>query len=462
MEGPLPRWGTPATDRPNRLAGIQALARRIGLALLPWQQHVLAVATEQDAGRPVYREVVVTVPRQSGKTTVLLLVELDRALLWGGPQTISYSAQTGTDARRKVLDDQLPVLKRSPLAGTVGRVLQGIPTQVAFRSGSRLDVATSSDRLVHGQTVHLGVVDEAWADDDDRREQALVPAMATVGDAQMWVASTAGTERSTYLRRKVETGRLLAGRGVTEGTAYFEWSAPDDAAHDDPAVWAGCMPALGRLIDRHTVEHALGTMRDDEFRRAWLNQWVEGSASRVIPVELWERVIGPQVTPAGGLVFAVDAPPERDWASVAVADRDGRVELIEHQPGVGWLIDWISDRARRWRAPVALSTSGPLGGFADALERAGVTLRRYNPTEAAHASVGFYDAIIDQRVQVRSDPRLDGAVAGATKRPRGEVWLWGRLDPTIVVSPLVAASLAYDAAQRIEAAPSIRSLADVP
>jgi phage terminase large subunit-like protein len=51
---------------------VTAVARRIGLELLPWQRLVLSVAMEQVRGRPAYRDVLVSVPRQSGKSTLVL------------------------------------------------------------------------------------------------------------------------------------------------------------------------------------------------------------------------------------------------------------------------------------------------------------------------------------------------------------------------------------------------------
>src|SRR5215207_2302173 len=69
-----PRWTTPRTDRPTRGGEVGRFAAALGTPLMPWQQHVADVAMEvdPDTGRLVYRRIVLTVPRQSGKTTLLL------------------------------------------------------------------------------------------------------------------------------------------------------------------------------------------------------------------------------------------------------------------------------------------------------------------------------------------------------------------------------------------------------
>ena len=97
-------------------------SRRVGALLgappLPWQRLVMDTALEVDPdGRPAYREVRVTVPRQQGKTGGLLLpVMVHRAL--GGvdprPQRILYTAQDRNHAREK-WSEQVELLDRSPV-----------------------------------------------------------------------------------------------------------------------------------------------------------------------------------------------------------------------------------------------------------------------------------------------------------------------------------------------------------
>ena len=54
----------------------------LGTPLMPWQQRVADTALEVDpgTGRLAYREVTLTVPRQSGKTTLILALAVHRAL----------------------------------------------------------------------------------------------------------------------------------------------------------------------------------------------------------------------------------------------------------------------------------------------------------------------------------------------------------------------------------------------
>jgi phage terminase large subunit-like protein len=237
---------------------------------MPWQQLVADVALELNAdGSPVYREVNVVVPRQCGKTSLMLSLELHRALLWGTPQTIGYTAQTGWDARRKLIDDQVPLLENSPLSASVKRIYRGAGMEaVHFVNGSRIDVMASNATAGHGRILNQAIIDEAFSDQDDRREGALLPAMATKRDAQLFVISTAGTQESLYLKRKVETGRAIVEANLNTGVAYFEWSASEEADIDDPGTYWRTIPALGHTIDERVITHARRTMTEGDFRRA--------------------------------------------------------------------------------------------------------------------------------------------------------------------------------------------------
>ena len=415
---------------------------------MPWQRIIADVGLEldPDTGLPAYREVVVTVPRQSGKTTLVLGWELQRALRWSTPQRCAYTAQSGSDARRKLINDQAPILLNSPMRAAVDRVFRGAANEsIIFKNGSRIDVLATSEAAGHGRTIDLGVIDEAFADTDDRREQALLPAMATRASAQILVVSTAGTDASIYLNRKIEAGRAAVTNGERSGIAYFEWSAGDEQDIDDPATWWSCMPALGHTINEQVVQHARATMSEGDFRRSWLNQ-ATTSDERVIPASVWDAVCDPSVKPEGRLVFAVDVNPERSAAAIAVCDEQGRIELVDHRAGVPWTVDRLRELAERWSAPIVLDGYGPAGSLVDQLEDVGVRVEKLTGRQVANACGAFYDAVGDRKLQIRSNDLLDDAVAAARRRSSGDAWAWARSDTQSDICPLVAITLAFDRA----------------
>jgi phage terminase large subunit-like protein len=142
-------------------------------------------------GLPAYRQVVIAEPRQQGKSVGTLSLMIARVRDVPGTM-ISYSAQTRLAGRRRFLDVWWPRIRRSPLARLID-VRKGYGSEAfTFANGSMIMLASGTEASDHGDTVHLGVIDEAWAQRDSTIEQALKPAMMTVPSAQLWVVSTAG------------------------------------------------------------------------------------------------------------------------------------------------------------------------------------------------------------------------------------------------------------------------------
>ena len=83
-----PRYATPRS--PNRLSlgpEVEKLAEQLGRPLMPWQSHAAHLGLEMienDAGLlvPAFREVICTVMRQSGKSTLLFSLFAHRATMW--------------------------------------------------------------------------------------------------------------------------------------------------------------------------------------------------------------------------------------------------------------------------------------------------------------------------------------------------------------------------------------------
>ena len=75
-----PRYAT-ARDpaRPSTGRRVARVAAALGRPLLPHQRQIVDVAGELDeAGRPVYGEVAVVMPRRGGKTVTVLAALLER------------------------------------------------------------------------------------------------------------------------------------------------------------------------------------------------------------------------------------------------------------------------------------------------------------------------------------------------------------------------------------------------
>jgi phage terminase large subunit-like protein len=422
------------------------------MPLMSWQQQVADTALElRDDGTLAYRDVVVHVPRQQGKSRLLLVVMLARALA-EPRQGIRYSAQSGVMARSKLVDDWLPELQQSPIGSMFTTRLVNGHEALRFSNGSRIELVATTRKSGHGLVIDLAVIDEAFALADSRLEQALKPAMVTRPSPQLWVVSTAGTpEESPYLWSKVEAGRQLAGAGLDVGVAYFEWSAPEDADPADREAWYSCMPALGHTIDESAIEADLASMPLPDFQRAYLNQWRAPASDPVIPLERWRELADPYSESPVPQVLAIDASPEgtTDTAAIAAAAQrdDGRIHVgvLEHGPGRGWVVERMAELFREHsRRKVLVDARGPARELVDDLEHAGV--RRIVVTSAGEMTMaceGFLRAVNEGRIAHRGTAELTAAIDGARKRTLGDSWAWKRRGSSSDITPLVGATLAH-------------------
>ena len=415
------------------------MARLLGKPLMPWQQYVANVVMEVDpaTGLLVYRDWVLTVPRQSGKTTFILAKAVHRAMatdFFGPRQRLVYTAQTRNDARRKWEEDFVEDLEAARAFRGKFTVRKSNGSEhIRFANGSCFGIDAGTDKSGHGGTIDEPFIDEAFSRVDNRQEQAFKPAMVTRTLAQFGVISTAGwVGQSPYLWEKIELGRRIVAEGAPSRYAYFEWSAPDDADPKDPAVWRRCMPGLqcnGGLISEDIIAADLQTMKLNEFRRAYLNQWVAKDAppDPVIDDLVWSSKADPDSGRLFPVAFGVTVAPDRSKTIIAVAgyraDGLAQVEVMAEQAGVDWAVPWLVERVARWD-PCAVVLDGTAKGFKAELAAARIESEPTTSTIRAQATVGFYDAVSEDRLRHTGDPLLAGEMATAQKRDLGDGWVW--------------------------------------
>jgi hypothetical protein len=462
---PAPQWGTARSERQSygRAAGILS-AQKLGRPLLPWQQHVADVALEIDpgTGRLAYRQVVVTVPRQSGKTTGLLFtVAVLRCLMFGRRQRIVYTAQDRNSAREKFSEEFVPILREAPglKEGRDFRVREanGSEAITFLASGSTIKISATLTNSGHGRTLDMPSIDEAFEHGGTDVEQGFRVPMITRPEPQLWVLSTAGDERAAYLERKRTSGRAsVESPGSVPGLAYFEWSAEpfggQAAPLDDRALWWQVMPALGHTITEDAIAAEIADMAPADARRAYLNVTQHRSTEEPGPIDVdqWGSLVDRDAQHNGRLVYGVDVTPDRSSAAVGVAGaRVGGgflVEVIESRPGTRWVPEFLAEvYGRNGGEGVAIDPGSAAGSLIPDLEALGVPVITMSARQHAQACGALVDRVPTGEVFHLGQPDLDDAVAGAKKRQLGDAWLWDRRRPDAEIHPLVAVTLAFGA-----------------
>jgi len=286
---PPPTSATPRTERATYGGDVADTAAMLGKPLMGWQRLTVDRGMEHVAGQLVHREVDVSVDRQAGKSLLVLAVAVHR-MLWRPGSWLTYTSASRLSARRKLLKVWWPVIRRSPLAHMF-RVTRGTGSEtLECVNDSTLVLLSGDEASGHGDTTDVAFLDEAWSL-TEASEQAVRPTMATRGNGQLWVLSTAGTQRSTYWRSKVDAGRTAAGLGLVEGACFVEWAAQPGVDVTDQSTWPGFMPALGRTIKPETVAADLATMKLRQWRRAYCNQWddeADDEGWQIVSRDVWQ------------------------------------------------------------------------------------------------------------------------------------------------------------------------------
>jgi hypothetical protein len=492
-----PRWGT-MRDFSRRTYGgkVARIAKALGTPLMPWQRYVADVGLEIDneSGLLAYRGVDVTVPRQSGKTSLILPTGVWRALAWP-KQRLLYGAQTGSAAREKWEDEHLPLMDGARSLQGKYRIRKTNGREaVLYANGSIQGLLANTEKAGHGKTLDTAFLDEYFAQVDHRSDQAVGPAMITRANAQKWRLSTAGTSASVPFNSMRAQGRKRIESGQESATAFMDWCAMPGMLRDSRDTWLSCMPALcpapvrgvcrcSKEWRHTTTERAIRAELDtyadtpEEFDRAYLNIGRDdGELERdpnVPTVDEWSLLAEPDV-PGGDIVaLAVDITPRRDYAAiVAVGDSDRglpRVRILDHGEGVEWLMPRILELHARLK-PVCwvLDDKSGAGTLILPLERAGI-VRMPQETDDRDARKGpqrgqlwiptvqqlgaacatFTDTVRQGGLLHSGQEALTVAIDGAKTRPLGDgAYAWGRKIASADISPLVAATLGLAGLER--------------
>lgn len=458
---PEPRYATPRdVSRPSLGGKVARIAEALGKPLMPWQRTVVDTALEVlPDGSWAYQTVVVTVQRQSGKTTLLVPTIVHRCLTKPTARTW-LTAQTRQDARDTWME-AAQIVKASPLKRLVDVRESNGSEALRFGRATFRPFAPKEDAL-HGKANELVAADEVWhfdAEQGSELEQAIIPTFTTTG-GQFWLVSTAGHQGSAWLRSYVDKGRAAVDAGGAGRIAYFEWAIPEDADPLDLDVILAFHPAAGHTLNLAALQqaHELLVDKPGEFARAFGNRWTT-SLERVIPAGPWGDCQTPVVTPTRGqpIALAFDVPPQRDRASILTAWRDpdtGRphVEVIQDRTGDRWLVDEVVRLASELGAVgVGYDAAGPALDIADRLrrdDRLRVPLEGLATKEYAAGCAAFLGLVLDERDDHRlahhGQQPLDDAAAAAAKRyitpdrDKGP-WVFSRNASGAPIAPLVAA-----------------------
>lgn len=351
----VPRHHT-ARDPSRRTLGpkLGKLAAALGMPLMPWQQSAADVILELDeTGRFHYKRVIITVPRQSGKTAMVLMLAVHRMLTTPHGK-VWYTAQSGQIARERFTKDLVPPTLQ--LLGSAVRVKYGAgDTRMEFPAlGSQIRPHPPTADSLHSEQSDLNIVDEPWSFTEvqgDALVQAFLPTQNTRPNAQTVYLSTMGDAGSTWWHTIVDEARVGT---ASVPTCVFDWGLPEGHDTTDVDAIIDAHPAVGHTIEPDTVRSAIAQMKPAEAARAYANIRTATRAA-VFSADVVSRVVteGATMTAETAVAFGAAVSWDRCTAVIAACGYDsaGRpvAEIIDTRPGTTWVAARLAELTARHR-----------------------------------------------------------------------------------------------------------------
>lgn len=409
----------------------------LGAPFMPWQNQVVDVGMELDPEEPgafYYDTVIITVPRQAGKTLLHRAVAVDRLLAYRD-HLIRMTAQTGKAASRRWqqivsavdVDSHPDIWHRAASRGSEALTYK--------RSGSVIEPFPPTETDGHGDTLHLVMLDEAWAFSEAEGialDAAINPTMLTVLGSQKWIVSTKGTAKSAYLNRLIAEGRKAV-HDHTSRTAFFEWSADEELVKVDPygAETLAFHPAIG-----HTQTHAKmlrlgGKEHLATWKRSYLNLDDLSGSSAIINLAVWDDLASPDpltVPDPASVVISYDIASDLSAASIYAAwttsSGEGTATLLSTAPGHTWIKDELLQLDAQGFTNRVADEAGPVVNLTADLETLGYPTSTTSTKEAAIATQWLIAAAKSGDICHDGAPATRQALEGATARYVAGMPLW--------------------------------------
>lgn len=307
-----------------------------------WQQDVTNMIYEvDDRGLPMWKLSVLGIPRGNGKSP-LCGVYADHAVVTavGSPQVLCVAgARTQAGVVHKHANK---IAREGPLEDFLEfpRVSEALGPIKCPANGGILRVLSADGDLQQGLVPCFVAEDELHTFKTGKQiglHFAMTTALHKRDDSRMVVITTAGATKDSLLGELVdaiiERGEveyrhnrcLLIARDYEAKRLLIWYGAPDEADVRDPKIWRACNPAT--WISDESLLVAARSNPEAEFRRYYLNQWVQGEQAAIQPAA-WDACLRQEcLMPGVDVWLGVDLGEKRDTSAivwVALAG-DGRL-----------------------------------------------------------------------------------------------------------------------------------------
>lgn len=417
----------------------------------PWQAWLsVHVGELLPDGRPRFRNALILVARQQGKTkwarklTLYWMFVEQAPLVLGTSTNRNYAKESWMRVCDMAVGNPLLAaeLPSNPVRATVGE------EALSNVHGSRYMFAASNRRAGRSLTVHRGILDEIREHADFSAWGAVSNATNAVRDAQIIAISNQGDVTAVVLDALRDPALEYMETGLGDyRLGLFEWSAPDGSNPTDLAALAQANPDLGNRTDPDVLVAAglravaAGGEELAMFKTEVMCMRVKLLDPAIDP-EKWHECLdrGGLETVRSRVALCLDVSLDGQhaalYAAAVLADGRVRVDAVSAWAGPGCMKQLRRDLPGLVLKvkPLVLGwfPSGPAAAVAaDMAERPGVwpppgvTVEEIRG-EVTAVCMGFREQIVSTQIAHSDDPLLNAHVAGAEKLYYGDGWRFTR------------------------------------
>jgi hypothetical protein len=440
---------------------VEAKGAELGLGFDWWQRQAGTVCLGYGAdGKYVATVggVGMSIPRQVGKTYFVLAMLVVMCILFPGLQVVWTAHHLSTST--KTFTSLRGICRRKKVAPHVLalRAANG-EQQAEFRNGSKIMFGSRKMGFGRGfDELDVEVFDEAQILDTKSLEDMVAATNQARHEHGALLFFMGTPPRASDPSEAFRLRRDEALAGDVEDAIWLEIAADPDSDPNDEAQWAVMNPSYPLRTPRESLLRLRKNLKDDDsWNREGRGIWDPKNDALVIDELSWSAVKDAASMAVERLTLAIDVPPDRSVAAVALAGRrpDGlwHVELDEQRKGVDWVIPWVVQAAEKnqLHAVVVDELAGLTEKRRDGHYLIGtdveVTLAAAEGRDMAIACAKFFDSVMDGSVRHTDQPQVNVALSVARKRPVGAAWAWNRKDAASDITPIVAETLALWGAQ---------------
>lgn len=433
-----------------------------GIELDAWQEWLLKHVLERYpaghdlAGQLRYRQVVISMGRQNGKSLLGGILGVYGLLLHqkSGAQVLSLASSI--DQARIIYNRVLFVILNNPYLSKRFKKASESRGIVTADGTGRYDVKPAKEGALQGIPISLCLFDELHLAKQGMWGAAVL-GTAQRRDGMVIGITTAGDQNSETLIDLYKTGHKAAqGDPELERFGFFVWEAPQHAKINDPEALKLANPSIaaGRIpIDE--VLSDMKTLPEHEARRYRLNQFISGTVQSWIANDQFRRS-GTKVTvdQTGG-VFAVDITKNWEHATIAYANQVGdehHTELVQTFVNTNetQLYNRLVQLYEKHTPRAIALDDRALPGLGKRLKMSGIPTYQLWTKEMSAACSVVYALFSTGKGKHNNDPLLIAQSPNGVAKYSGETWLISRKESTGDIDALMATIMALYVSTRAE------------